>query len=267
MAKQLLILLSILISIAVSSQTPSFQEEIIFLHHLDSLKVPDEKIAYLLSLQGKANYQNNDTLKLELAHTYFVNNKIQRALTSFSSINGFPVDINLKREFGFCLLKEKLYNQYLDKFSHQPESTDSTLIIQKLTAAALASRENKNARLVLRNIIPIQTSEKNLKKKSPLLAGIYSAILPGTGKLYCRKKHQFVTSLLTNAAFGFQAYEAGRKDGTNSARFIATGILFSFFYIGNIWGSVLEARNYQLEHYRQFEYEVLDYNNILVNQQ
>ena len=266
MAKQFLSLLFILFSIAVCSQIPSFQEEMIFLNHLDSLKVPEEKTAYLEDLQRKTYYQNNDTLKLELAHTYFVNNKFEKALTSFTLITEFTDDIKFNKEFGFCLLKGKLYRQYLDRISNKTESKDSTLIIQKLTAATLANPENENARLVLRNLIPIQIPEKNLKRKSPLLAGIYSAFLPGTGKLYCRKKHQFVTSLLANAAFGYQAYEAGRKDGTNSARFIVSGILFSFFYIGNIWGSVLEARNYHLEQYRQFENEVLDYNNILVNQ-
>ncbi len=266
MAKQLLILLILLYCIEGRSQIPSFQEESSFLIHLDSLKAFKEKTAYLEQLKENQYLQNNDTLKLELGHAYFSDNKFEMALISFSSIKGFSENDNFKKEFGFCFLKEKLFDQYLERASHWTESDDSILIIQRLSAAVLANPESENTRLNLRSIIPIQISEKNLKRKSSLLAGIYSAVIPGTGKLYCKKRHQFFTSLLTNAAFGYQAYEAGRKDGTNSSRFIITGILFSFFYIGNIWGSVLEARNYHLEQYRQFEHEVLDFNTILVNQ-
>lgn len=266
MAKQLLILFFVFFSIKSRSQISTFQEENSFLIHLDSLKAFKEKIAYLEQLKENQYLQNNDTLKLELGHTYFSNNKFDKALISFSSIKGFNENDNFKKEFGFCFLKEKLFDQYLERASHWTESDDSILIIQKLSAAVLANPEDEKVRLNLRSLIPIQVPEKDLKKKSPLLAGIYSAIIPGTGKLYCKKKHQFFTALLTNAAFGYQALEAGRKDGTNSPRFIISGILFSFFYIGNIWGSVLEANNYHLEQYRQFEYEVLDYNTILVNQ-
>jgi hypothetical protein len=266
MAKQFLIVFFFLFSLKGRSQISSLQGEAPFLIHLDSLKAFKEKTAYLEQLKKNPHLQNNDTLKLELGHTYFSDNKFEMALVSFSSIKGFNEKDNFKKELGFCLLKEKLFDQYLERASHWTESDDSILIIQKLSAAVLANPEDQKARLNLRSHIPIQVLEENLKRKSPLLAGIYSALIPGTGKLYCKKKHQFFTSLLTNVAFGYQAYEAGRKDGINSSRFIITGILFSFFYIGNIWGSVLEARNYHIEQYQQFEHEVLDYNSILVHQ-
>ncbi|AEI49369.1 hypothetical protein [Runella slithyformis] len=77
------------------------------------------------------------------------------------------------------------------------------------------------------------------KRKSPVVAGVMSAIIPGSGKMYAGKLGQGVITLIQNAALGFQAYEAYRKDGWKSPRFILYSGLFSFFYVGNIWGSVL----------------------------
>ncbi len=80
---------------------------------------------------------------------------------------------------------------------------------------------------------------KKHKPKSPVIAGVMSAILPGTGKMYAGKLGQGVITLIQNAALGFQAYEAYRKDGWKSPRFLLYSGLFTFFYVGNIWGSVL----------------------------
>jgi tetratricopeptide (TPR) repeat protein len=77
------------------------------------------------------------------------------------------------------------------------------------------------------------------KGKSPVVAGLMSAIIPGSGKMYAGKLGQGVITLIQNAALGFQAYEAYRKDGWKSPRFFLYSGLFSFFYVGNIWGSVL----------------------------
>lgn len=77
------------------------------------------------------------------------------------------------------------------------------------------------------------------KRKSPVVAGLMSAIIPGSGKMYAGKLGQGVITLIQNAALGFQAYEAYRKDGWKSPRFFLYSGLFSFFYVGNIWGSVL----------------------------
>jgi hypothetical protein len=71
------------------------------------------------------------------------------------------------------------------------------------------------------------------------VAGIMSAIIPGSGKVYAGKTGQGVITFIQNVALGFQAYEAYRKDGWRSPRFLLYSSLFSFFYVGNIWGSTL----------------------------
>lgn len=83
---------------------------------------------------------------------------------------------------------------------------------------------------------------KDKKRKSPFLAGLFSAVVPGAGKFYQGKVGQGTMALAVSAIMGSQAYEGYRKDGTNSARFIIFGSLFSVFYVANIWGSVVAVR-------------------------
>lgn len=85
------------------------------------------------------------------------------------------------------------------------------------------------------------------KRKSPLLAGIYSAIIPGAGKIYAGKKKQGIGAFLPILSLGALTWEAYNKGGVKSARFIAFGSLFSLFYAGDIWGSVMAVKVKQHE--------------------
>lgn len=80
------------------------------------------------------------------------------------------------------------------------------------------------------------------KSKSPFVAGLMSAVLPGAGKYYNGKIGQGTMSLVVSGILGLQAYEGYRKDGPKSPAFLIFGSLFSVFYISNIWGSVVAIR-------------------------
>ncbi|MFN3381341.1 MAG: hypothetical protein ACK41O_17915 [Runella zeae] len=99
------------------------------------------------------------------------------------------------------------------------------------------------------------------KKKSPLLAGAMSVVVPGSGKIYAGKTGQGIITFIQNLALGLQAYEAYRRDGWKSPRFIIYGGLFTFFYVGNIWGSTLSV------HIRQQEFNDKMNGQILLNMQ
>ena len=83
---------------------------------------------------------------------------------------------------------------------------------------------------------------RNRKTKSPVIAGLLSAIVPGAGKFYLGKIGQGTMSLMTSTIFALQAYEGYRKDGPKSASFIVFGSIFSVFYVANIWGSVVAVK-------------------------
>jgi len=76
--------------------------------------------------------------------------------------------------------------------------------------------------------------------KSPALAGILSAIIPGSGKMYVGEWGDGVTALVVTSLFAFLAYDNFRADHTTRA-WIFTG-LGAFFYAGNIYGSIASAQ-------------------------
>lgn len=263
MGKSILAIFFILVYSASRAQTASFREEQKFLQHLDSLNLIDEEKAYYETLIPV--YDHNDSFNLSFGHFHFSHQDFENAFSRYKTVAVNQLTDSQRYEFNFCQLKT---NRLKDAIRFSSSITQLTPIdsIQLLSAKSLSDPSNSEIQKQLREKITIQIPENKLQKKSPLLAGIYSTLLPGSGKLYCGKKSQFVSALITNAALGLQTWEAGNKDGVSSPRFIVSGILFSIFYIGNIWGSILEARHYFPEKYKQFEYEVLDYNRLLVSE-
>ena len=92
------------------------------------------------------------------------------------------------------------------------------------------------------SFLAIADDLENHRYRSPALAGLYSALIPGLGRVYGGKVGMGIGTFLTTAVFGLQAWEAYDKDGPRSARFAIFGSLFSIFYIGNIWGSVFTVK-------------------------
>jgi hypothetical protein len=152
-----------------------------------------------------------------------------------------------------------------------PDSVQNELRSLQLAGIALLKRDYPDW-LVLRNQFTyssyIFTKEERrmghyydmlsgFRRRSPLLAGLYSAVIPGLGKFYAGKKKQGIAAFLPILSLAALTYEAYRKDGVKSARFIGFGTLFSVFYIGNIWGSTLAVRIRRNEFNREYDNKIL----------
>jgi TM2 domain-containing membrane protein YozV len=96
-----------------------------------------------------------------------------------------------------------------------------------------------------------------VKRRSPIVAGLLSAALPGAGKVYAGQLGQGVAIFLQNSIFALQAWEGYRKDGPRSARFLIYSGLFTIFYIGNVWGSVLSVQIKRQEMYERINNQIL----------
>ena len=83
-----------------------------------------------------------------------------------------------------------------------------------------------------------------LPTRSPFLAGLFSAIVPGTGRLYTGRIVDAINSAFIVGLTGWQAYDGFRRDGISSAKGWTLGTLSGIFYVGNIYGSVISARVY-----------------------
>ena len=80
------------------------------------------------------------------------------------------------------------------------------------------------------------------KRKSPLLAGILSGVLPGSGQVYSGKTGQGIAALLLTTGLSLVTIENYTKRGPDAFETIFFGSVFTVFYIGNIYGAAFSAK-------------------------
>lgn len=82
----------------------------------------------------------------------------------------------------------------------------------------------------------------HLPKKSPLVAGLASALIPGSGKIYVGRTFDGLYSLLVIGGSAWLSYEGFRDRGISSGKGWVFGLAAAFFHVGNIYGSVTAAK-------------------------
>lgn len=95
------------------------------------------------------------------------------------------------------------------------------------------------------------------KQKSPVLAGIMSAIIPGSGKMYTGKIGEGISTFLGMSILGAITYENYHKAGINNYKTITFASLFTVLYAGNIFGSVYSVKVYRSEFNESLKHAVL----------
>jgi hypothetical protein len=88
----------------------------------------------------------------------------------------------------------------------------------------------------------ISKDQDSHHSKSPFWAGVMSAIVPGSGKIYAGKTGSGIASMIAAAGFGLITWENYRKLGINNAKTIVFGSIFTANYISNIYGSVMSVK-------------------------
>ena len=78
--------------------------------------------------------------------------------------------------------------------------------------------------------------------KNAAVAGIMSAIIPGSGKIYAGETSDGIVAFLTTAVFSFIAYDNFRANH-NTRAWIWTSVA-ALFYAGNVYGSIASAQIY-----------------------
>ncbi len=98
---------------------------------------------------------------------------------------------------------------------------------------------------------------KSTNPKSPFLAGMMSAAIPGLGRVYAGKPAEGIVSFLYMAAFGLTSYDFYRGGGLRSPLFIISATVSTVFYAGNIMGSVTAARRVNNEFRHEMDQRIL----------
>lgn len=79
---------------------------------------------------------------------------------------------------------------------------------------------------------------QNNRRKSRVLAGAMSAIIPGLGKIYAGKTKEGIASFMHVSVLGLITYDLYRKDKKINVFNALSAIVFGVFYGGNIYGSI-----------------------------
>jgi TM2 domain-containing membrane protein YozV len=81
----------------------------------------------------------------------------------------------------------------------------------------------------------------SMRRKSPLLAGILSSVVPGLGKIYAGEYGDGIQSLAFIGLFGTLSFLSFRSDGIDSIRGWIYASAGTLLHVGNIYGSVVSA--------------------------
>ena len=103
----------------------------------------------------------------------------------------------------------------------------------------------------------------NANYKSPFLAGFISAVVPGSGKVYCGKWKDAIYSFLFVTTSSWLTYKSFENKGFNFSGVILGSFALTF-YSANIYGSVKSTKTYNQKINQSFRSEAED---ILLNDQ
>jgi TM2 domain-containing membrane protein YozV len=242
-----------------------------FFQHLISLELYTEAEIHL---RTQLNSSNSDSINYQLSYCKLLQNQTDSALFYLGKLN--PNLINSKA----LLLKSQCLIQLSkeDSAKFLIQNTDTSLfpfedkeILHMQTGGIcllqnnLPEFENKHLKSNPQyNQFKGKQDElnenfeklKRIKKRSPLLAGVLSGIVPGLGKIYAGKTKQGVAAFVVTSLLATQSIEGYLKGGIKDPRFIIYGSIASVFYISNIYGSALSVNIGKAQTQEQIHNEV-----------
>ncbi|MGB5848423.1 MAG: hypothetical protein WBH40_08045 [Ignavibacteriaceae bacterium] len=206
-----------------------------------------------LEFERLAEINMSDTIEFKIALSYTYMKDYYTAIQKFSGIINSSVYFNeaklewMKVNFlinDFSELRSYYKNSFItevDKYQTEGEKLFNFSYL--FTDDELPSKDEF--------LLPFDINEKekissfyDWKKKPPYkdgtLAGIMSAIIPGSGKIYVGEIGDGIVAFITTTVFAFIAYD-NFKAGHTTRAWIWTGVA-AFFYTGNVYGSVAAAQ-------------------------
>lgn len=270
-----LVIVAILFYVTGEAQATSFSEDLKFAQYLQNKQLLRESEKVLRDLENASlSVAQRDSLYYQLGWLLYTEKKLNESSAYLLNVSSYNSNFYKARFFAgydFAYLgASDTAKTIFNSFSPQ-DSILRELQQFELAGLALLNKQyeeyNKLSKSFTYSSYAFATQEKNLgsydsimrgrKLKSPVLAGIYSAVMPGLGKYYAGKKKQAIGSFLPIASLGLLTYEAYRKGGVKSARFITFGSLFSIFYVANIWGSTVAVKVSNNEFYDKYDKKIL----------
>lgn len=212
-----------------------------------------------------------------IAACYLNMKEFSKAIKAYQKILKMDIPDKLqektKSKIAECYLFKKDYNQAIEEFNRfltdYPQSDFVSRAqfmlgatyteVQDWDMAEKAWRkiysgtqraESQLLRDETRNLTRLLRQADKLPRRSPVLSGIMSTLLPGLGQTYCERLSDGVyTFLVVGSLFAGTAYYA-RNERYKIA--VPLGIVSSIFYAGNIYGGVRAAKVFNYEQKSNF---------------
>lgn len=248
--KRLLLILSIALPVGLRAQT--ITQDLPFIDYLIGNNLTRDAIAWL----DGSNYAPSDTLDFMKGLTLYTANKLDLATQNFAKVpQGSPY---YEKSLMFGAVSHAYLKNYAEGLKLIQESPDSELKQYELAAFYLLLNDKAGYEQAATNFTyqdySLADGEKMFgkiyesrfleKQKSPALAGLMSAVIPGAGKWYAGRKDEAIASFATVGIFAGLTAECWIKKGPKDWRTIVFGTLGSLFYIGNIYGSYVSVGIY-----------------------
>lgn len=191
--------------------------------------------AYYLSLVGEDSpWFEKSRFFASYNHAYLRETNKSRELLGIFNKNSSD-QVGLMKNFqlaGMALLERKL-----DEFEHHAENFTGNFSITASEEIKLNEYYNRIS---------------EMPSKSPFVAGIMSAAVPGLGRIYAGKTAEGISSFLYVGALLATSWDLYNRLGGNNPFFIISASISGIFYVGNIWGSAVAVNRVQ----REFNYEM-----------
>ncbi|GIK22306.1 MAG: hypothetical protein BroJett005_17200 [Ignavibacteriota bacterium] len=246
------LLFQIIISAAVLAQNINFNspENIrLFADFLfcdrDYLRAIDEYEKYL-------SYSDEDTIRFKIALAFSAIGDQYNAIKNFNSLQETSKLYQISRiEELKSLFNLKQFSQLNSKANelNQLKSDYSDIAKKIVNLSYLLNNESMPSEKIF--LEPFDDQEKTIVQnfyfqktnpdyKSEVLAGVYSAIIPGLGKIYTENYSDGITSFLLTGLFSYLAYTNFNND--HPVRAWIFTLAGAGFYAGNVYGSIASAQ-------------------------
>lgn len=204
-------------------------------------------------------FHPNDSLSnFMLFKTYSVLNQTDKALSGYKKYSGDKTLSSMPDSYGTLyaslLIKNANYSQclsFIDKnccLSDKSKYLVSTYLVKKEWDKAWSEAEYLDStHPEISPLLNLVDKSKAINYKSPGLGAVFSAIIPGTGKLYAGAWQDAIIGFLMTSTSGFLAYRSYDKYGIRNPYTWFLGAVAIGYYSGNVYGGYNAVRKYNLK--------------------
>lgn len=248
--------------ICFSQTVENSDSDIDFLFYLFEGRKYDEII--LLFDQMSENTKQKDSTRYILGMTYYYRQELDQSAYHLSMVSKSSVFYDPSvffRALDYAHLGDYSKSQtILENYSSANVKSDyDELLAVEFAGLALLQRDFEmfdhhakkfkfeqyyytNSQNQLMNI---RKTLDSFNRKSMFMAGAFSAVVPGAGKMYAGKIGEGVATFITMGGLAAVTAENWVKNGFVDWKTITFGTIGTIFYIGNIYGSVASIKVYR----------------------